>query len=82
MARQPDLFGPRPSRPRLMRMHAADLGQAPGMMPGWRTSTGGDFICHRCGHKAGWIFNLTISEIRRGLPCPICNPGEEPNGTA
>lgn len=80
MARQPDLFGPRPSAPRIVRMHAVDVGQAPGMMPGWRMATGGHFVCSRCRHDAGWLFNLTISEIRRGVPCPVCNSKEDQHG--
>ncbi len=78
--RQPDLFGPRarqPRKPRIVRMHAADVGQAPGMMPGWTTTTGGYFVCGRCGHEAGWLFNLTMTEIRRGVPCPHCNQLED-----
>lgn len=80
MPRQPDLFGPRPRSPSVVRMHAVDVGQAPGMLPGWRTATGADFTCRRCGHQAGWLFNLTISEIRRGVPCPMCNPEESDDG--
>jgi hypothetical protein len=73
MVRQPDLFGVPPKQPRLVRMHAVDVGQAPGMMPGWRTATGGKFTCRKCGHDAGWLFDITETEIRRGLPCPNCN---------
>lgn len=69
-----DVFGPTPRRPRITRMHAVDHGQAPGMMPGWKTPKGGHFKC-RCGHDAGWLFNLTDSEVRRGVPCPKCNGG-------
>lgn len=76
MARQPDLFGPLPVKPRLVRAHAVDTGQAPGMMPGWTTSKGGQFVCGRCGHDLGWLFNMQDSEIRRGVPCPVCNPEE------
>lgn len=67
-----DLFGPLPRKPRIKRMHAIDHGEAPGLMPGWHTAQGGHFVC-KCGHDAGWQFNLTPSEIRRGLPCPVCN---------
>lgn len=67
-----DLFGPMPRKPRVVRMHAIDHGEAPGLMPGWRTAQGGHFKCSRCGHDAGWLFDLTATEIRRGLPCPVC----------
>lgn len=62
-----------PSQPRIVRMHAVDTGDAPGLLPGWRTTGGGDFVCRRCGHEAGWLFDMSPSEIRRGVPCPVCN---------
>ena len=62
-----------PPRKRIVRMHATDVGQAPGMMEGWRTAKGGHFVCGKCGHDAGWLFDMTNTEIRRGLPCPECN---------
>lgn len=68
-----DLFGPVPRKPPTVRMRAIDHGQAPGLMPGWRTAKGAHFRCWRCGHDAGWLFDLTNTEIRRGLPCPNCN---------
>lgn len=74
-----DLFGytkPRP-KPRVM-MHAVDVGQAPGMMPGWRTAKGAQFVCRKCGYDAGWLFDMQDSEVRRGVPCPVCN--NEPPG--
>lgn len=73
MIAQPDLFGDTPRRPRRVMMHAVDTGEAPGRQPGWRTAMGGYFECARCGHDAGWLFDLMPFEIRRGLPCPICN---------
>lgn len=69
-----DLFGytkPR-AKPRVM-MHAIDVGQAPGKMPGWRTTKGAHFVCQKCGHDAGWLFDMQDSEVRRGVPCPLCN---------
>lgn len=71
--RQLDLFGKPARRPPRVMMHATDAGQAPGMMPGWRRPTGGYFVCGRCGHDAGWLFDMTFNEVRRGVPCPICN---------
>lgn len=69
----PDLFGARPKRRRRVMMHATDVGQPPYSMKGWRTDKGGFFECKRCGHVAGWRFNMVESEIWRGIPCPICN---------
>lgn len=71
-----DLFGRPPRRRRRVMMHAIDHGRAPGVMPGWRTAKGGHFKCARCGHDGGWLFDMTDSEVRRGVPCPVCNSGE------
>lgn len=68
-----DLFGPKPRAPRRVMMKAIDTGDAGYLEPGWRTSTGGHFVCRKCGHDAGWIFNLTPSEVWAGQPCPVCN---------
>ena len=73
-----DLFGPKLALPRRIMMHAVDAGQAGYMMPTWTTEWGADFTCPHCGYEAGWIFNLSDSEVRRGVPCPKCN--EASNG--
>lgn len=71
MARQIDLLGipPKPRRPRVWRMQVADAGHLPGgAVKGIR------FECSRCGHDTDWIEDRwTITENRRGLPCPCCN---------
>jgi len=29
----------------------------------------------KCGHDTGWIKEtLTVTEYKRGVPCPKCNP--------
>lgn len=53
---------PSPKSPRLVRMHAND-----------HMFQGGHFACSRCGHVAGWLVGMSISEVRRGVPCPKCN---------
>lgn len=56
------------SRP-VKRMHVADAGHLPGGAKGIQ------FECERCGYDTGWIADIwTISENRRGHPCPRCNP--------
>jgi hypothetical protein len=70
-----DLFGPVPRRPPLVRMRAIDHGEAPAKMPEWKTANGARFRCWRCHHDAGWLFNLSNTEIRIGIPCPKCNEG-------
>ncbi len=58
-----DLFPAAPRRPRIVRMHVADAGS--GMI--W-------FRCERCGHDTGWIPDtMTVTENKRGMPCPRCN---------
>lgn len=71
-----DLFrGSLPRRPRRVLMTAVDIGQAPGMMPEWQTSKGAHWVCSRCGHDAGWLFNMSNTEIRNKVACPVCSPG-------
>lgn len=31
------------------------------------------FRCARCGYDSGWVHVRTITEAKRGLPCPRCN---------
>ena len=32
------------------------------------------FKCKHCGHDDGWgIYDNTITELKRGMPCPKCN---------
>lgn len=57
-----------PARQRAKRralMHAIDAGYAHGPM--------GHFVCDRCGHDADWLICDNETELRRGVPCPICN---------
>lgn len=58
-----------PRRPRRVMMHVADAGNGAGCKVI-------QFRCNKCGHDTGWLVDeRTISENRRGLPCPICNAG-------
>ena len=29
--------------------------------------------CKRCGYESGWLFLGTVTEAKRGKPCPVCN---------
>lgn len=31
------------------------------------------FECAKCGHKTDWQKVESVTEGRRGIPCPICN---------
>lgn len=56
------------AKPRVKRMHVVDAGN----YPDGRKCI--HFVCRRCGHDTGWIVDeWTVSENRRGRPCPTCN---------
>lgn len=58
----------RPRRPRRMRrvmMHVIDAG-------GDEDGDFARFECRRCG-LTDWIAYRTVSEAKRGVPCPECN---------
>jgi hypothetical protein len=40
--------------------------------------------CKRCGHETGWLYLATVTEAKRGKPCPVCNatPNVEVTGAA
>ena len=75
-----DLFDRQlPRRARRVLMTAVDIGQAPTLMPGWKTSKGAHWVCNRCGHDEGWLFDMSTTEIRKRVPCPVCNAaGDQP----
>lgn len=50
------------TRQRRIMMHVVDAGD------------GIQFRCNTCGHDTGWIVDeKTVTENRRGMPCPKCN---------
>lgn len=54
------------TRPRRIMMHVADAGD--------HGSKVIQFRCSQCGHDTGWIMDeRTVTENRRGMPCPKCN---------
>ena len=56
-----------PKKPRQWRMRVADAGH--GCI---------QFKCQRCGFDTGWIVDeRSVSENKRGLPCPECNKANE-----
>lgn len=75
MARTADLFPiealpPKPRAPRLWRMHVIDAGIRE---DGAEIAV---FKCSRCGHETRWTEFRTITEAKRGLPCPNCNKAQ------
>ena len=57
------------SKPRKL-MHAFDAGEFPD------GKSAAAFKCVRCDHHSGWIY-ASLSEIRRGVPCPQCEDGRD-----
>lgn len=74
MRRAADMF-PDPAIKRMRskaNMYPIDAGPGPG-----------DQImalmeCPKCGHDGGWWDFDTLSEAKRGTPCPVCNATTEP----
>ncbi len=49
-------------------MHVVDAGS--GSAEGHHVN----FVCGHCGHDDGWaVYDDTISDLKRGVPCPKCN---------
>lgn len=65
--RQQNLFGPKPRKPRRVMMRVVDAGVGDG------TGHIVNFVCPRCGHDDGWWNVSSVSEGKRGIPCPKCN---------
>lgn len=68
---RPDLF-PMPEKPRKKReilMHVYDAGDS----CDGETKMACCFECSRCGHKEEWMNMRTVTEAKRGIPCPKCN---------
>lgn len=57
-------------RPRLKRMTIENVGLCP-----WEVH----FVCAYCGYDHGWrqFPNASISDIKKGMPCPKCNDPED-----
>lgn len=65
---------PKPrSKPRKL-MHVSDAGDCGGCTDG---ETDVVFTCRRCGYESEWIRMRTVTEAKRGLPCPKCNKKEK-----
>jgi DNA-directed RNA polymerase subunit RPC12/RpoP len=67
MARQAELFDKpaRRTRGQLMRVIDAGGGESGGLNC--------QLECSKCGHQSEWLLFDTVTEAKRGLPCPRCN---------
>lgn len=79
---QPTLFdNTRPRRPRRVLMHVIDAGPWDGCgEPGRLGSHLVRMQCPRCGHETDWIGVQSVTEGRRGKPCPECNATHQHQG--
>lgn len=63
-ARQGELLEKPPRRMRGQLMHVCDAGDADGIIVQMR--------CRKCGYQSEWMHIDTVTEAKRGLPCPKC----------
>ena len=61
----PDLFPTAPRRSRRKLMHVSDAGGDSSPIVQYR--------CARCGHETDWQDQGTLTEAKKGKPCPNCN---------
>jgi len=64
-ARQGELLPKPPRRSRGVLMHVSDARHD--------AVATVELTCRKCGHQTGWIAFRTVTEARRGLPCPACD---------
>jgi phage FluMu protein Com len=72
--KQAELF-PKParrSRGQLMHVSDASYGGCGGAEPCMPVMV--TMRCAKCGHVSDWIRFDTVTEAKRGLPCPRCVP--------
>jgi DNA-directed RNA polymerase subunit RPC12/RpoP len=67
MTTQPELFDLLPRSPRRKLAHVIDAG--PGEVHNVVL-----LRCAQCGWESGWTAEYTLTESKRGIPCPRCNP--------
>lgn len=80
MTKQPTLF-PKdeiPRTPRKVMMHVIDAGDhgCGGTEPGEQWVKYG---CSTCDEESEWQSARSITEARKGIPCPRCNTEEKVN---
>jgi DNA-directed RNA polymerase subunit RPC12/RpoP len=70
MGRTLEMFD-KPRRPRQWRMVVCDAGDGPCCCD--ETPISVRYLCPRCDHETGWMGAKTVTEAKRGIPCPKCN---------
>lgn len=64
MSRQLELLEKLPRRKPRKLMHVCDAGD-----------DCAKFHCGHCGYTSAWLYFETVTEAKRGIPCPQCNVG-------
>jgi hypothetical protein len=65
MTRQGELLLKPKRKMRGQLMHVSDAGDADGLICKFR--------CKKCGFQSEWLKMPTVTEAKRGIPCPKCN---------
>lgn len=65
MARQGELLEKPKRQTRGQLMHVCDASDASGLIC--------EMLCRKCGHRTDWLRFDTVTEAKRGIPCPKCN---------
>lgn len=67
-----------PRSQRKKRMRLQDVGASPFPSESGKEAFYVSWKCPHCEHDAGWQhFEGTVSDVKRGIPCPKCNPSSE-----
>ena len=72
MARTLEMFE-KPRKPRQWLMHVSDSGNAGCCEEEDGSDLIARFACARCKHETDWMHISTVTEAKRGIPCPVCN---------
>jgi hypothetical protein len=67
MARQSEMFQKPPRKSRGQLMHVCDAGNGEEGKPLVQ------FECGKCRFRSEWLIVDTVTEAKRGIPCPRCN---------
>lgn len=61
----------RERKPRRVIMHVVDAGGGCGIEDSGQHMV--QMACSKCGYKTDWFMVQTVTEGRKGKPCPKCN---------
>lgn len=65
---------PKPRAKPKKRMHVIDAGDAPGGYSAeFPNRCSVRYSCRRCQLETRWLIADTLTEAKRGIPCPTCN---------